>query len=297
MNRPGSRAILRAAFRTLKDHPRLLWFPAMTIFGASLAVGLGATLIWLSEQVAASPSIDLGPWTMMFGAGPTDDAGTLQRGVLAGGFLTMVLLQLWSLIVSVALSRAAMDAMAGRAWTLGSAVRAATSRMGAIATVAVAQAGVGRLLAKKKSKEKPSFFRRFTTNVLEMSWWAATYLVVPVLAKEKRGGIGSILRSGKLFRKTWKEAFVGRLALGWVWFAFAALAITPLIACAYVGVDDPRVLMLAILTPGVFALFGTIVMRTLDMIYRTALYVFATEGVVPEPFGDAELHDVFVVRK
>ena len=35
------------------------------------------------------------------------------------------------------------------------------------------------------------------------------------------------------------------------------------------------------------------VLQTLDTIYRCALYVFATEGVVPEPFDDAELQEIW----
>ncbi len=299
MNRPGSVTILRASLRTVRSNPRLLWFPAVTLIGAVFAVGVGATVAWLSMEIAANPTIELGPWSLLFQGEPPESGEVLGRGVVAGGFITAVLLQMWSLLTSVGLSRATMDAMAGREWTFGGAVRSARGRLAAIATVAVAQAGVGRILGKTRGGEgkKKGFLSRFTTSVFEMAWWAATYLVVPVLAKEKRGGIGSILRSGKLFRKTWKEAFVGRLALGWVWMGFGVLAIVPTAACIYLGVQDPRWLLLAIGAPGAIALLGIVFVRTLDMVYRTALYVFATEGVVPEPFDQPDLHDVFVVAR
>lgn len=298
MKRPGSGAILRASFRTLRANPRLLWFPIVTLIGAVVAFGFGATMAWLGSRVSMDPTIDLGPWTMLFTGDPPEGNDATIRGLATGGFLTLVLLQLWSMICSVALSRATMDAMAGRDWTFGGATRAARRRLGAIATVAVAQAGVGRLLRKKPS-EKKGFFgtmvSRFTTSVLEMAWWAVTYLVVPVLAKETCNGITALRRSGKLFRKTWKEAFIGRLALGWVWAGFGALAVVPVGVCLYLGIQDARWLLMAIAAPGAIALFGVVFVRTLDMIYRTALYVFATEGVVPEPFDQPELHDVFVV--
>ena len=73
------------------------------------------------------------------------------------------------------------------------------------------------------------------------------------------------------------------------------LAIIPFAACIALGVQDARWLLGALIAPGAVALFGAVFVRTLDMIYRTALYVFATEGVVPEPFEGPELHDVFVV--
>lgn len=292
---PNSRAILRAAFRTLSSHPRLLWFPVLTIVGIGLALGLGGVLAWLSFEVAADPRIELGWWSML--ADPPPEGGAMaRRGMLAGGLLSAVVFQLWSLLTAVGLSNATMEAMAGRPWSCRESFRHATRRLAAIATVAVAQAGVGRLLGRRKDpKKKRSFIERFTTRALEMAWWAATYLVVPVLAREKRGGIGSILRSAKLFRKTWKEAFIGRLALGWVWLGFVLLAVAPIAACIALGVSDGRALFVALVAPGAIALVGAIVVRTLDMIYRTALYVFATEGVVPEPFDQDELHAIFTV--
>ena len=298
MKRPGSGAILRASFRTLRANPRLLWFPVVTLIGAVFAVGFGATLAWLGSQVSINPTIDLGLWSWVFAGEPPEGNDATIRGIAAGSILTAILLQLWSLLCSVALSRATMDAMAGREWTFGGATRAARARLAAIATVAVAQAGVGRLLSKKPNQNKGFFgtvLGRFTTSVLEMAWWAVNYLVVPVLAKEKCNGISALRRSGKLFRKTWKEAFVGRLALGWVWVLFALIAVLPFGLCVYLGVQDPRWLILAFAAPGAIALFAVVFIRTLDMVYRTALYVFATEGVIPEPFDQPELHDVFVV--
>ncbi|MBV1861053.1 MAG: hypothetical protein KUG77_21730 [Nannocystaceae bacterium] len=300
--RPSSSAILRASFRTLRANPRLLWFPFITLLGAVFAVGFGATLAWVSSQVAANPTIDLGPWSLVFTSEPPDGHEVAARGLAAGGFLTLVLMQLWSLICAVSLSRATMDALAGRAWTVRGSTKTATSRLTAIATVAIAQAGVGRLLGKRKQKNTAKGFvagmiGRFTTSVLEMTWWAVTYLVVPVLAKEKCNGISALRRSGKLFKKTWKEAFVGRLALGWVWAGFGAAAILPFAACIALGVSDPRWLLGALIAPAAVAVFGTVFVRTLDMVYRTALYVFATEGVVPEPFDQPEFHDVFAVAE
>lgn len=300
MTRPGSRAILRASFRTLRANPRLLWFPIVTLVGAVFAVGFGATLAWVGAHVAMNPTADLGVWSRLFADPPPDGEGSMLRGAATGGFLTLVLLQLWSLICSVALSRATMDALAGRAWTFGGATRSARKRLGAIATVAVAQAGVGRLLRKKPTDDRGflgTMLSRFTTRVLEMAWWAVTYLVVPVLAKESRNGISAIRRSGKLFRKTWKEAFVGRLTLGWVWAGFGAAAVVPVGICVALGIEDARWLIAAVTVPGALVLFGVVFVRTLDMVYRTALYIFATEGVVPEPFDQPELHDVFVVTR
>ena len=45
------------------------------------------------------------------------------------------------------------------------------------------------------------------------------------------------------------------------------------------------------LVAGAIGLVGS-----LEAIYRAALYVFAAEGVVPEPFGGPDLEDIWEVK-
>lgn len=213
-----------------------------------------------------------------------------------GGALGALTLQLVSLVSAVALSGATMEAMAGRDWSVRGAMRSASRRLAAIATVAIIQLGVGRVLhGSRKGKKQRGIFARLTAKFFELAWWATTYLLVPVLAREKRGGIASIMRSATLFRRTWKEAFVGRLSLGWAWGFVVAGGVVPAAACAWLGVQSPAIWILAVGVPGLLALVGAVVLRTLDTIYRTALYVFASEGVVPVPFDEPELDAVFCV--
>lgn len=294
--RPGSRTILRASFATLRAHPRLLWFPVLSALGTGLCIVVGVAVAQLAGAVAADPSVDLGFWSIL--ADPDPDADeTFRRGVIAGSALGALTLQLVSLVSAVALSAATMEAMAGRDWSVRGALGSALRRLTAIATVAVIHLGVGRLLhgSRKGNKKKRGFFASLTAKFFELAWWAATYLLVPVLAREGKGGIASILRSASLFRRTWKEAFIGRLSLGWAWGLIVAGAVIPAGVCAWLGAQSPTVWILAVGVPGLVVVACAVVIRTLDTIYRTALYVFASEGVVPGPFDDPELDAVFCV--
>lgn len=103
------------------------------------------------------------------------------------------------------------------------------------------------------------------------------------------------MRSASLFKKTWKEAFIGRLALGWFWAgAFAAAAVPPGV-CFLLNVEQLSVWLAAAALSSAIVIFVVVFVRTLDTVYRTALCVFATEGVIPEPFDEPELHAVFKV--
>src|SRR5690606_14431278 len=53
-----SRAILRAAFRTLRAHPRLMWFPILSALGSLVVLAL-ATLLGAVLPFVASAFTDL----------------------------------------------------------------------------------------------------------------------------------------------------------------------------------------------------------------------------------------------
>jgi hypothetical protein len=290
-NRPSSRDILRTAFETLRRHPRLMWFPLLSAVATAMFFGLGAAVAQLAGVVAGDPCVDLGMWSWLADPSPTAEV-TVRRGWIAGGLLSAISVQIVTMVCAVALSHATMEAMAGRQWSCGTAIRHALRKFGPIATVSVIAAGIGYLMGRRG---KQGAFAKAATSMVSLAWWATTYLVVPVLAREDKNGLASIGRSATLFKETWKDAFVGRLVLGWVWGLFILAAGVPTILCIVMGASA-KVFVLAIAMPVLLALALATMLRTLDTIYRTALYIFATEGVIPEPFDDPELHEIFCVN-
>lgn len=285
---PSSRTILRAALRTLRHNPRLLWFPILTGIGAVIVFGVAALLSAIAGHIAANPEVELGMWSWLADPHPSASA-TVSRGYFASGALAGIAMQLLSLVSTVALSSATMEAMAGRPFSCRTSLRAACSRLGAIATVAVINFGIGRML---RGVGQGSGLAK---SVLAGAWWAVTYLVVPVLAREPKSGFATLQRSASLFKQTWTKAFVGRLMLGWIWALATVVIVVPTALCLWWGSHSPVGFLFAVGVPSLLALVLVSVVRTLDTIYRTALYIFATEGVVPEPFDDPELHAVFCV--
>ena len=275
-----TRAILQAALLTLQQHPRLLWFPVLSALG---------TLALVVVLLAAS---------LMFDAIGMDASVTRERVV--GGLTLWYGVTFVSTLFAVGLARATLDAMAGRAWTLEGSLRHAWQRLPAVATFALVQTGVTRIVARMRGgrggRSKRGFFARSSAAVLDLAWWGTSYLAIPVLAREKLGALSTLSRSARLFRETWKESFVGRLALGWMWVPLALVIAIPIGLCVLLEVEDGAILAIAIGVPLALCGAAALVARTLDTIYRTALYVFATEGVVPEPFDAPELHDVWAVK-
>ena len=127
--------------------------------------------------------------------------------------------------------------------------------------------------------------------IVGTAWSLATYLAIPVMVQERRGGFHSLRRSSDLFRRTWGETTLSEVGvrvltthLGLI-LALVAVALIDLLG------DSFGILIVFALVVGAFAVIGT-----LEAIYRSALYVFAAEGVIPEPFDSPELEAVWRVK-
>jgi Family of unknown function (DUF6159) len=286
-SRRRSRAILRAAMTTLRRNPELVWFSVMMVVASSVVAAISG---WLAYGGAHGAGWLLGH--AFIDAAPGSIA---QRAAISSGLVTWFAAHLAAPFFGVALARATIEAMANRPWAVGSSLGDAWRRMPSIATYAVLDASVGGLLGRMRQRGGRGG-SKLAAQLLGLAWWAATYLALPVLAREPRNGMAAISRSTTLMRETWKEAFVGRLVLGWLWLPFALVASVPLALCIALGVEQPVVLALAVVIPSLALAALVVVLRTLDTIYRCALYVFATEGVVPEPFDDPELEEIWCVR-
>lgn len=292
-----SRAILRAAFTAFRQNPRLVWFPVLTVFGMLALVVVSGAIAGLGTLVAGQSVADLGPlWALVSDPNPDGDTA-VTRAMSVGGLVFYVGNTLFMVAMGVALTHAALEALAGRPWTVRQSLRVASQRRRSIATFALIQATVGHLLGMGGGRRRGG--KRRSPGVLSrlarFAWWAATYLVLPVIAREGRGGIGAIKRSAMLLRETWGETLVARLALGWLLVPVVILGAVPVVVCLAVGVRQPAILVATVLIPlagiGVFRLL----LHTLEKIYRAALYSYATEGVVPDAFAGSDLDEIWEV--
>lgn len=299
-----SRAILRAAFTALKDNPRLAWFPVLSAIGSLGLLAMCGAIAAIGAAVGGERLADLGGlWALVADADPDGDAA-ITRAMSVGGMVFYVGNHLLVIAMGVAMTHAALEALAGRPWTVRDSLRIASRRRRSIATFAIIQATVGHLLglgpgrSRSRSRRRGRKRRRspgLLARLGHVAWTAMTYLVLPVIAREG-GGVRAIQRSAALFRKTWGEALLARVTLGWVWVPAVVIGAIPIAISVGLGVREPAVLVVAIVVPllglGVLGL----VLYTLERIYRAALYTYATEGVIPEAFAGQALNEIWEAR-
>jgi hypothetical protein len=254
-------ALGRASWGVLRRYPRLWWFPVLSMLAViGLVVAIGPILV----------SDDDVPWVAML--------------VLA------TLGHIVHVFFDVALTNEALKALRGEAPSIGSGLDAAVARAPAIAVFAAVTGPVSFLLGVMSTSSKLAV--RIARRLIGTAWSLATFFAIPVMVQERRGGIPSLRRSGELFRRTWGETALSEVGVRVLIAHITILLIILALVLIHLFGESPFTLLLVLgLIASAIGLVGS-----LEAIYRAALYVFAAEGVVPEPFGGPELEDIWQVK-
>ncbi len=256
--------LTRASWRVLRAHPLLMWFPFLTV---ATLIGLTVLAAVLEPKFERNEDV---PWL-----------------VLA---LVTFVMHLISVFFRAGLTNEALKALRGEQPALASGLVVAVTRTRSIIAFAAVTSTFGVLLTVMGRSRNVAI--KLARTLFGTAWSLATYLALPVMVQERRGGIPSLRRSGALFRSTWGETTmseVGVRVLTQHLFVILVLAVMVLI---HVLGNSPFVLLFLACA---FAAAASVI-GALEGIYRAALYVFASEGVVPTPFGGPELDLIWRVK-
>lgn len=202
---------------------------------------------------------------------------------------------------NVALAGAASQSIDGRDTTIGDGMAIARERRGIIAKWALVQTTVGLIINVLENALGDTLGNLVATlvgSVLNAAWAIATFFVVPVLAIEGLTPGDALKRSGSIIRERWGEGLVGSASIGLAVFFAALVPVGGLFALALVagGVSEVAggVLSLLAFTALIAAL---VIGSALAVIFRVALFRFATTEHTPAGFADADLAHAFRPRK
>jgi hypothetical protein len=193
-------------------------------------------------------------------------------------------------VFTAALTCEALKALRGEPPSIANGMTTASQRAAAIVSFAAVTSTIGFLLAVMGRSSRVAL--QIARTLIGTAWSLATYLAIPVMVQERRGGVTSLRRSGMLFRRTWGETALSEVGVRVLTVHLTLLLVV--ISLVLIEVLGESLLTLLIVMTLVAAVFG--VVGCLEAIYRAALYVFASEGVVPAPFGGPELDAIWQVK-
>ncbi len=212
--------------------------------------------------------------------------------VIGGGVEYAVLFGLYfvttffSTYFSAALVYAANEAFHGRDPGLRDSMRAINDRLGPIVVWSLIAATVSILLRVLENSDNPA--ASIVRSLFAVGWSIMTFFIVPVIVFEEVTATSMFKRSGVTFKETWGETLGAGfgitaivVGLGLV-FVLGAIAISVPVAAVFPGPG----LLLALVLVALALVFTYLLSQTIWGIAKTALYVYAEEGVTPEQFDN-----------
>jgi Family of unknown function (DUF6159) len=300
-NLAHGRALISASLRALARHPRLLVFPFITFV---CMLGSFAFMAWFCltpdyfaatghgwrefghwQELARRVHADSGHWRMREGA----------RVWIAAQYLVFMFV---ATFVNVALTSQSLRALAGESVSVRAGFACALKRVRIILLWSLFAGLIGLILERLAAY--CGWAGRLGLHLTGMTWSAASVFVIPMIIREENTDPVTLLRkSSVLIRKTWGEGLVGFVGIGLVGMlplmAFVALVIWSRVGLRGLEHTDVNALFTGAWIVGFAGLMW--VSDFTRTFFRSALYVYASEGVVPEPFSTELMDGAWKVRK
>lgn len=191
----------------------------------------------------------------------------------------------------VAVVHAAGRVLDGEDATVGESIGFAGTRFGPILGWSVVGAAVSLLLAFLRSRG--GLAGNILAGLGGAAWSPVTFLAVPVIAFEGLGPFATLRRSAALFRERWGEQITGNIGISFVFFLLS------LPGLLLAGIGFAVASSQAAVAGWVLAVVGILLVAAVMVVGRAAsaafgavLYRYAANGVVSDPFDEADLGSI-----
>ena len=200
--------------------------------------------------------------------------------------------------LNVAFFNEILNALNDRPVSIAGGLRFAFSRLRAILAWSLFAGLVGLVI--KALEQRVGLVGRWVMRVIGITWSVASVFAIPVIVREERSAnpVRFLKTSASLLRKTWGEALIGYAGIafgGWL-IVLAFVGLLGLSAVLSIVIDSFWPLAIG----GVLWLVGTFafayVLSVAGQVYRAALYIYATEGVVPAGFDQDQMDMAWKVK-
>jgi hypothetical protein len=147
----------------------------------------------------------------------------------------------------------------------------------------------------KALEENLGFVGRWIMKLIGIAWSVAAVFAIPVIIREDKSvnPLKFLKSSALMLKKTWGESLIGYLGMGFggalLMLGTLALFAFPL-ALAFV-LRSPWLIIAGVAVEVLGLAVVSYLLQVASQVYRCALFIYASEGVVPGPF-DQDMMDL-----
>jgi Family of unknown function (DUF6159) len=190
-------------------------------------------------------------------------------------------------------------ALNGRGVSFRRGLNTARSRLPAILAWSLLAGLVGWII--RSIEQRLPFAARVVTGLIGMAWSIAAVFAIPVIIQEQpmRNPIKILQQSAITLKRTWGEGLIGYIGFSAGSMVIFVCSLLPLLLAVGIALLIKNIWFMAI--AGAIWVFGLLFMAYVSSVashvYRCALYMYASEGVVPEPYNHELLDMAWKVKK
>jgi len=221
-----------------------------------------------------------------------DPAGLTLLGLACGAVIYLISIIL-ATFFNVAFYSEILSALNGNPVSIARGLRLALSKLKPILMWSMLTGIVGIII--KGLEEKLGFVGRWIMKLIGIAWSVAAVFVIPVIIREDKSvnPLGFLKRSAVMLKKTWGESLIGYLGIrfGGVICVLGSLVLFAIPLGIGLALENPWVIIPAVALEFLCLMVITYLLNIASQVYRCALFIYASEGVVPGPY-DQDMMDL-----
>jgi len=279
----------------IKQNKRLLWFPLISSAFVCLIVlfFLLPLAFWDTGHslMEASHWRTIADHFMVMGE-KNDPTGLTLLGLACGGVVYLISIIL-ATFLNVAFYNEILSALNGNSVCIRRGLRVALGKLKAILMWSVLAGIVGSTI--KALEENLGFVGQWIMKLIGIAWSVAAVFVIPVIIREEKSvnPLKFLKQSALMLKKTWGESLIGYLGIGFgaTVVMLGSLALFTLPLGIAIALKSPWLIVAAVALELLCLIIISYFVQVASQVYRCALFVYASEGVVPGPY-DQDMMDM-----
>jgi hypothetical protein len=200
---------------------------------------------------------------------------------------------------NVAFYNEILAALSGEPVSLSRGLKFASSRWKAILMWALFAGLVGLII--KAIEQRFEIVGRIVARLIGVAWSIAAVFVIPIIVRDETATnpLAMLKKSAGTLKNAWGEGLIGYIGIGAVNTIVMIGSLVTLGATAFIAAKLHAFWILWLVMAGWFLsmLIWSYLMNVAGLVYKGALYLYAAEGVIYEPYDQSMLDSAWKYKK
>lgn len=295
--------LFKCALQVVTANKKLLLFPCLTSVFTIVVLVLIVTPLafWNTGHSLTEAAHWQALGSAIFNLNETGGGAEVELrwtgyAIVAALYLVSVFL---ATFFNVAFFNEIIHALNGQPVSIAGGLRFAVARLKAIVMWSLLTGIVG--LAIKFLEERVGLVGRLILKLVGVAWAVATVFTIPVIVRDEKNANPLLIlkTSAGILRKTWGESLAGYVGIQLASMLVGVCSVLLLIAFIALSVvmQSATIAFVALPLWIAFMIVFAYLMGVLSQVYRGALFMYATEGVVPAPFVAEHMQMAWKTKK